>query len=82
MKRLDFSKARQSGLESALRCRGLEESLGHTLLFMQSRRQEHGVFDESAMAVSAAIEVLQRQLESALVDVTVGQAAITRVLSG
>lgn len=34
------------------------------------------------MALSAAIEVLHRQRESALVDVLVGQAVMTRVFTG
>ena len=79
MERLDLIKVIQSVLQSVQRCKELQWNRGQVLLFMQIGRQERGAHDESAMAVSAAIEVLQRQRESALVDVTVGQAAMIRV---
>ena len=71
----------QSVPESFQRCGRFEESLAHALLFMQIRRREYGAREEMAMAVSAATEVLQRQSESPLIDVTMGQAVMTRVFT-
>ena len=79
MKRPDFAQVGQSALESLQRCKELEESLGNALLLMQIGRQGHGIHDEGAIAVSATIEVPQRRRESILVEVTVDQAAMTRV---